>query len=104
MIVHNDIIQSAVQYVCTSHTGNKYGINWFSRLLVMNGQKGAGKSYTIDIILTTLVNQYGVDGNSYLKLATTGEVTCLVGEYTVHSHQFGMCIQVGNNKIKLIVV
>ena len=66
----------------------------------MNGGGGAGKSYTIDVILTILLNEYYLDGDCYLKLATASKVAYLIGEYTVHWHQFGMIIHTGNRKIK----
>ena len=45
----------------------------------MNGQGEDGKSYTINSILTTLVNEHGLDEDCYLKLATTGKVAFLIG-------------------------
>ena len=77
----------------------------FIRLIVMNGQGGTGKSYTIDTVLTTLVNEYGLDEDCYSKLATTGKATCLIGGYNLHIHQFGMGIPVGNkNKINIRLI
>ena len=55
------IVQSDVQLPGASCTENENNINLFSRLIIMNGQGGAGKSYTIDLILTTLVHEYHLD-------------------------------------------
>ena len=66
----------------------------------MNGRGGAGKSYTINTILTTLVNEHGLGEDCYLKLATTGKAACVIGGYTVHSHKFGMGLPVGDHKLK----
>ena len=72
MIVHYIIVQAAVQPFNTSCTKNKNNIDLFSRLIAMNGQGGSGKSYTIDTILTTLVNDHGSDEDCHLELATSG--------------------------------
>ena len=53
----------------------------------------------LDIILTTLVNQYVLDEEFYSKLATASKLACSIGGYTVHNHQFYMGIPTG--KIKL---
>ena len=64
----------------------------------MNDCGGPGKSYTNDWILTTLVDEHGLDEECSLKLATTGKTACLIVEYTVHSPGCGMGIPVRNNK------
>ena len=48
----------------------------------MNGQGGSGKSSTIDKILTSLLNEYDLDEDCYLKLATTDKAICLIKGYT----------------------
>ena len=53
----------------------------------------------IDTILTIIVNEHGVDEDCQLKLATTDKTSCLIGEYTVHSYQFGIDIPTGNEKL-----
>ena len=83
----------------TSRTENETESNSFSRLIIMNGRGEAGKSYTIDTILTTLVNDHDLDDDYYLKLATTGKAACVSGGYTVHSHKFGMGLPVGERKL-----
>ena len=64
----------------------------------MNGPGGAGKSYTINKTLTTLVNELHFGEGCYLKLATTGQVACVIGRYIVHSHKFDMVLPIGNSK------
>ena len=65
----------------------------------MNGRWGAVKSYTIDTILTTLVKENGLDKYCYLELDMTGKAAYLIGQYTAHSHQFGVGIPVHNKKL-----
>ena len=65
----------------------------------MNGQGRSGKFYMIHAILTSLVNEHGVDKDCYLKLPMTGKVACLIRGYNVHSHQFGIGILKGNTKL-----
>ena len=38
------------------------------------------------------MNKEDLDEDYYLKLVATGNVACLIEEYTVYSRQFGMCI------------
>ena len=52
----------------------------------MNGCGGAGKSYMIDSILTTLVDERVLDEDCYLKLTTTGKADYLIGGYTIYSN------------------
>ena len=101
-IAHDVIVEAAVQPFGTSRTENESENNLFSRLIIMNGRGGAGKSYTIDAILTTLVNKHEFGEDCYLKLATTGKAACVIGGYTVHSHKFGMGLPIGNAKYKKI--
>ena len=49
----------------------------FSRLLVMNDRRRAGKPYTIDTIVTTVTNEHGWSEDIYFKLATIGKAVCL---------------------------
>ena len=65
----------------------------------MNGPKWSGKYYTLDTILTTLVNEYDLAEDGYLKLHTAGKEGCLIGGYTVHIHQFGMNIPMVETKL-----
>ena len=59
MIAHDTIVQSAVQPFGTSFTENESNMYLFSRITIMNGQVGAGNSYTIDTVLTIAVNEQG---------------------------------------------
>ena len=47
---------------------NENNINLFGRLITMNGCGGAGKSYTTDTILTTLVHQHGLNERLLFKV------------------------------------
>ena len=60
------------------------------------GQSGASKAYTSDTISTTLVTEQDWDKKFHSKLTTTGKTACLIGIYTVHSHNFDMNISMGN--------
>ena len=61
MIPCGFIVQAPVQAVGTYCTENEKNIDLFNRLIVMNGQGASRKSYTIDIVLTTLANEQGLD-------------------------------------------
>ena len=84
---------------CTSCTENKNDINLFSGLILTNRQGEGRKSYMIDIMLTTLVNEHNFDEEYYLKLARTSKAACLVEGYTLHSNQSGMGIPTSNTKL-----
>ena len=72
-------------------------MDFSSRLIIMlNVQGWYGKSYTVDPLMTTLINKEGLDEDCYLKLAMTGEVACLIEGCTICGHQFGMGIPTGN--------
>ena len=44
------------------------------------------KSYMIDSILATLVNDHSFGEDCYLKLTTTGKADYLIGGYTIYSN------------------
>ena len=65
----------------------------------MNEVCESGKPYTIHAISTTLVTEKHLDKYCHLKLATSGKAAWLIGRYTIHSHQFGFGIPMGNTKL-----
>ena len=83
----------------TSHTKNENDMDLFSMITVMDYQGRAGKSYMVDLTLTTLVNKENLNQDYSLKLATTGEVACFVERYTVYSNDFGVGISTDNKKL-----
>ena len=93
-------MQAAVQPFGKSCMENKNDTNLFSRLIVRNRQRGAKKSYMIDSILITVVNEHHFDEECFLKLSTSGKTACLIGEYTIYIHYFGMGIPTDNTKLK----
>ena len=72
-ISHDIIVQVYIQDHGTSHTENKYSLDYFTRLIIMNEYVRAEKSYKIDTCLTTLVTEHGWNKDNCVNLATTSK-------------------------------
>ena len=71
------------------------------RLCILFGKGGAGKSYTIDCILSTLRNKYDFEEDDYLILATSAIAASVIGGVTVHSPAYGLGIPIGNKYVEV---
>ena len=60
--------------------------------MVMCGKGGAGKSYTVDSVLSTLRNEYNFTEENYLTLATSAMAATVISGVTVHSTEYGLGI------------
>ena len=84
----------------TSKTDNPESLE-NGRLCVLFGKGGAGKSYTIDCILSTLRNKYDFEEDDYLILATSAIAASVIGGVTVHSPAYGLGIPIGNKYVEV---
>ena len=78
MIAGDTIVQAAIQASRRSCTENKNNFNLFTRPIIINGRGGAGKSYIIDTILTTLVTEHGWYKDCHLNLVKIGKADYLI--------------------------
>ena len=69
-------------------------------LVIMCGKGGAGKSYTVDSVLSKLRNEYSFIDENYLILATSAMAATVISGVTVHSTEYGLGIPLGENTLK----
>ena len=63
--------------------------------MIMCVKCGAGKSYTVDSVLSTLRNEYNFREEKYLILATSAMAATVIRGVTVHSPEHGLGIPLG---------
>jgi hypothetical protein len=68
------------------------GGNDVSRLQLVIGKGGAGKSYVLDSVISTLKRDYGKDDDTYLVMAPTGKAASNICGSTIHSHDEGLSL------------
>ena len=71
------------------------------RLVIMCGKGGAGKSYTVDSVLSTLRNEYNFTEETYLILATSAMAATVISGVTVHSSEYGLVIPLENKYVEV---
>ena len=71
-----------------------------SRLMILRGVGGTGKSFTINAVLSTLERDHGFSKDNYLVLATTGKAATVIQGATVHSARHGLAIPVGKPSLR----
>ena len=64
-----------------------------SRLLLILGKGGCGKSFVLDAAITTLKNKFSYTDENYLVMAPTGKAASNVCGSTLHSHKEGLALQ-----------
>ena len=69
-LAHDVLVRMATQDPGTSKTDDENSKE-NGRLCILCGKGGAGKSYTVDCVLTTLREKYNFTENNYLVLATS---------------------------------
>ena len=65
-----------------------------SRLQLIIGKGGAGKSYVLDSVISTFKREYAYDDENYLIMAPTGKAASNVSGSTIHSHKEGLGLPV----------
>ena len=65
-----------------------------SRLQLLLGKGGAGKSHVLDAVITTLKQKHAFDNDDYLVMAPTGKVASAINGSTLHSHKHGLALPV----------
>ena len=100
LIAHDVIVRMATRDFGMSRTDDNSSRE-FGRLLILCGQGGSGKSYTIDCILTTLRNVHDFSEKNYLILATTGMAATVISGYTCHNTRYGLSLPTRNKYSKL---
>ena len=63
-----------------------------SRLQLLIGKGGAGKSYVLDSVISTLKREYSKDDDKYLIMAPTGKAASNICGSTIHSHSEGLSL------------
>ena len=63
-----------------------------SRLQIIIGQGGSGKSHALDSVITSLKNKHGYRDDNFLVLAPTGKAASNISGNTIHSHKEGLSI------------
>ena len=69
-LAHDVLVRMATREPGTSSTDDENSKE-NGRLCILCGKGGAGKSYTVDCVLTTLRNEYNFRESHYLILATS---------------------------------
>ena len=83
-LAHDILVRIATREPGTSKTDD-VNSKEHGRLIVMCGKGGAGKSYTVDSVLSTLRNEYNFTEDNYLILATSAMSATVISGLTVHS-------------------
>eukprot|EP00957_Ditylum_brightwellii_P208786 15358929-Ditylum_brightwellii.AAC.1 len=68
-----------------------------SRLHILLVQGSGGKSYDIDVILTTLTSEHNFTADNYKVCATIGKAATLIGGSNLYSHKEGFGLPVGRS-------
>ena len=96
-MAHDAVVNAVLQDYGESRTEGGNGIG---RLQILLGQGGGGKSFTINSIITTLIQQHSFDQKNYRLCATTGKAATVINGSTVHSVKEGMALPVGRTRYK----
>ena len=97
-MAHDVLVRIATREPGTSKTDD-VNSKEHDRLIVMCGKGGAGKSYTVDSVLSTLRNEYNFTEENYLILATSDMAATVISGVTVHSTEYGLCIPLRKNTL-----
>ena len=99
-LAHDVVVRMATREPGTSKTDDTNSEE-NGRLCILCGKGGAGKSYTVDCVLSTLKNQYNFREENYLILATSAMAATVISGATVHSPDHGLGIPTGNRYVEL---
>ena len=67
----------------------------------MCGKGGAGKSYKVDSVLSTLRNEYNFIEENFLILATLAMAATVISGVTVHSPEYGQGMPLGGKYVEV---
>jgi len=65
-----------------------------SRLQLLIGKGGAGKSYVLDSVISILKREYSKDNDKYLIIAPTGKAVSNINGSTIYSHSKGLSLPI----------
>ena len=99
-LAHDVLVRMATRDPGTSKTDDKNSEE-NGRLCILCGKGGAGKSYTVDCVLSTLRNEYNFTEENYLILATSAMAATVITGVTVHSPEHGLGIPTGKSYVVL---
>ena len=99
-LAHDVLVRMATREPGTSKTDDPESSE-NGRLCILFGKGGAGKSYTVDCILSTLRNHYDFEEENYLILATSAIAASVISGVTVHSPSHGLGIPTGNKYVEV---
>ena len=91
LCAHNLIIKALMLGENESVTD---GGNDVSRLQLILGKGGCGKSYVLDSVVTTMKNMHNYNDDNYLVMAPTGKAASNVCGSTLHSNKEGLALPV----------
>ena len=98
-LAHDAIVHSATREVRDENPLTETDDDC-SRLMILRGVGGTGKSFVINAVLSTLQQHHNFDTDEFMVLATTGKAATVIQGATVHSPRHGLALPIGTSSKK----